>query len=720
MPSGAGSTNAPSVNFSGVGLVNALAASPRVGSPDALVATPQKLSKAEATNAAPKKNFFKNMRYSGYARLFMLSRDMQNYVHMAPGAATNGLSVPYNLTVGDGYQQPLFLLRMEGNPTAKTYFNMEWQFDHRLLTQFTQPQGFQQDSLGRGASSYVIFKMEAAWDITNVGKFKLTANAGGGSTWYRMSQSTFWYYQWRDDLFDRYPWEPEGHDFARYNSAYAVGDIPRDQRFGMAATQGIVLEASNLPAGFNVDLLYGKTQYTGGFQSYVTQNPQDFVAGRIGKVLGNHKIGANYFNQFGYSSNQVQYTKQEVGKDTVYVKSNALNTLITTLDGRFEFKKFTIYTELGGGSYMNSNYNGGLSADAKPGLANASYYKSNWSEMLFAEVETKKELTYFPLKFTAYRIGRYIVNNTSSIANTSVESAAGNSSVPAQFYTNYFDGMVTDLAQLANNRQGMTLFANKDFGKLKSRLGLGMMQEIVNLAGDLRNGARGRYLNGTDTSASALEPYTNSITFEQRLNSVTRSRFAFYERFQGPYGQTMNIFRHSYDNIAITDSVVNYKKSFSTAQLDLKYKLRLFGKELILTNFVIYSSVQDNWSPIPVFTDKAFLRYFYEEFMAFYALHPKLTLSAFWGMSRALGNSRTEEVDANGNLIKNGEGRLVASPNGHPIDQTGYGYGIGFDYNFSSIASLNVRQRWFSQSDPYFKNNNFKGNEMTIELKVFF
>jgi len=673
--------------------------------------SPSAIGVSTAQAAKPKRNFFKNMRYSGYARLFVLHRQMHDYYNIAP---TQGLSLPTNLTVGDGYQQPLLLFRLEGNPTAKTYFNMELQFDHRLLTRYTDGP-FLSDSMGRGASLYVIFKLEGAID-TKIGKFKLTA--GGGANWFRLSPTTLWGYQYRDDLFDRYPWEPEGHDFARYNSSYAVGDIPRDQRFGMAATQGFILEGTDLPAGLDVALLYGKTQATGGFQSYFTYTPQNFVGGRIGKKLGDHKIGFNYFNQFGYSTNKVEYKPIAQGTDTFYVENNRLSTIIGTVDGRFEFKKFDFYAEVGAGSYLSNTYNAGLKSNAKPGVDNTSRYKRDWSETMFFELSTKKELTYLPIKISYYRIGRYIVNNSSSISNTSVENATANPDVPDRFYTNYYDGMVTDIGQLANNRQGINLFTNKDFGKLKARLGMSMAQELVNLVGDMRNGARGRALGATDSSAIA--PYTNSITFEHRLNSTTRSRFGFYERFTGPYGRVHSIFRHAYDNIAITDSIVDYKKSFSTAQLDLKYKFQLFGKELLMTNYINYSSVQDNWSPIPVFSDKAFLRYFYEEFMAFYAIHPKLTVVGFWGMERVVGNNRTELADANGNLITDANKRPVADPNGKAIDQTGYGYGLGLDYNFHSSASINIRQRWFSHSDKNFTRDRFNGNEMTIEFKVFF
>gem|GEM_PF-856170 len=662
----------------------------------------------------PKKTWFKGLRVSGWARIYAFHRDMQSYYNIVP---QQGLTLPVNLTIGDGYQQPMMLFRLEANPTAKTYFNYELQFDDRLKTLATTP--ISSDSLGHLASLYVIFRLQGAVD-TRFGKFTMTA--GGGANWYRLSPATLWQYQYRDDLFERYAWEPAGHDFARYNANYSTGDIPRDQRFGMQATQGFILEGKDLPLGFEAVGLYGKTQTGGGYQSYLSSTPQNFIGSRISKKISDHKIGVNYFNQYGYSGNQVQYKAvKEVGKDTFYVAANRISNLVTSLDGSFIFKNFSIYTEQGIGSYLSSTYNAGLRADAKAGINNVSRYKRNFGETMFFEITTKKGLTGIPLKFAAYRIDKDVVNLTSSTYNTSVEQAKPNSSVPDAYNIYYYDGMVTDVGQMTNNRQGLSLVGFKDFfNKLKTKFSWGMTQEIVNLAGDTRNGARAAAVNVNDTSATTKSPYSNSITFEHRLNGLTRSRFAFYERFTGPYDRLMSVFRRTYENIVITDLLVDYKKSFSTVDLELKYKLKLFGKEMILNNYANISSVQDHLAALPVVTDQAFLRIFYEEFMAFYAIHSKITLVGFLGGERVMGNKRTEEADANGKLIVDANGRPISSPNGKPINQYGYGFGTGIDYNFNSVASLHLRQRWFSHKDTNFTLDKFKGNEMTIELKIFF
>jgi hypothetical protein len=657
----------------------------------------------------PAKNWFKAMRYSGFTRVYTFYRNMEEYYNVPP---TEGLTLPINLSVGDGYQQPLMLFRLDANPSPKSWFQMEYQFDHKFLRKT-----YLTDENGRYANLFVIFQLQGSVD-TRFGKFKMIA--GGGANWYRLSPFTMWGYQYRDDLFERLPWEPEGHDFDRYNSYYSIGDIPRDQRFGRQATQGFILEGTNLPEGFDAAILYGKTTSSGGFQSYLSKDPENMIAGRLGKTLGDHKIGYSCFNQFGYHDNKVYYKAIAQGADTFYVEDNRISQLVTTIDGRFDFGKFSIYTEGGIGSYFSNKYHGGLKKNAKPGVENISRYKREWDETAFLEVTTKKELTFIPLRISFYRIGALIVNNTSAVANTSIEQAKAGLDTPDEYNTFYYDGMVTEVGQLANNRQGINLFAHKNFKKLFTKLGLGAAQEIDNLAGDLRNGARANVIAGANPDSLTKTPFTNSITFEHRLNGLTRSRFAFYKRFTGPYSRLHSIFRRSFENIAITDAVIDYRKSFSTLDLELKYKFRFLGKELIISNFTSFNSVQENWSPIPVFTDKAFLRIFYEEFLAFYAIHQKITLVGFFGTERVLGNKRTELADENGNLITDSKGRPVADPNGKPVNQTGYGYGLGLDYNFHNRASLHLRHRWFTHKDKNFIRDQFRGNEMTIEFNVFF
>lgn len=658
-----------------------------------------------------KKKWFEGIRYSGNARFFGFYRNLDEYYN-TPTGQTGVLTLPKNVSIGDGTVQPLLLLAFEGNPTANSRFKFEFNFDHLLLRTANLT-----DEDGRIANLFVLFNFEGGID-TRLGNFKLIS--GGGVNWYRLSPSTFWGYQYRDDLFVRYPFEPDINDFERYNSFYVLDDVARDARWGKQGTQGFILESTGMPYGFDAAIIYGKNTQTGGFQSFIVRDPQTMFATRIGKSIKKHKVGFNYFNESGSVDNTIEYDDFIQGEDTFFVDNSFTSQVIATVDARMKFKQFEIYSEIGAGSYLSNTFNRGLTNASRPGTGNISRYKREWDETVFLEVSTKKSLTGVPITLNTYRIGAKVVNVTSNVFNTSIEQAKPSPRVPDENFIDYYDGLITSINQFANNRQGANITTFFHIGKLKSKIGLGMAQELENLAGDLRNGARANVVAGSGADSNTVVPFTNSITYHQRLVGVSRARFNFFRRFTGPYNRIMTSFRRTFENVAITDSIINYKKSFSDLEFELKHKIKVFNKELILISFTNYSSVQEKWSPIPKFNDKAFIRYFYQELLGFYGIHPKVTLVSYLGLEKVRGNKRTELADADGNLVTNTDGRPIVSPDGKPIDQNGFAYGIGLDYNFDNSASLHLRSRWYDYHDNNFTQDRFKGHEVSLEFKKFF
>ncbi len=653
---------------------------------------------------------FQKLRYSGYSRLWMIYRDLDKAYDDVP---LEGMSVPITLTQDDGANEPLLLIRMEANPTPKTWFQMEWSFDNRFLRSTTQT-----DAKGYFAKVYRIFQFKGT-TYSNFGTFKLTA--GGGVNWFKLSPFTMWNYQYRDDMFERYPWEPEGHDFGRYDAFYSLGDIPRDQRWGNRGTQGFILEAEGLPGGFNAAILYGKNENSGGFQSYLERVPQNMLSGRVDKRIGAHTFGVNYFDQYGYDENYANRQVWTVGGEDYKIEQNRTSQKIITADGRVNLNGVKIFTELGAGSYLSNSYiheDTITSGAVKYSEDTTAFtrFKREWSALGYLEFEFSKDLTKLPIKLGLYSIGKGAVNNTSTIFNTSIESIKQGPTQPQSNNTTYFDGMVNQIGQLPNNRRGFNLKTHGKVSKLKYEVAYETSQEIENLYGDTRNGARA----GTGASDAARTGYTNSITFHHWANQLARSRFAYFQRFAGNTGREHNVYRRSFTNLAITDTAVDYKKSFTTIDLTMKYKLRFLKKEMILAMFGQYSSVSEDMFA-PKLNDDAFLRYRYVELMAFYALHPKLTVIGFGAVEGAKGNMRTELADpTTGQLITDANGAPTYDANGKPMDQSGYGFGIGCDYNFANRASLHYRHRWYAHSDVNFTDDEFEGQEVTIELKVFF
>ncbi len=660
---------------------------------------------------------FTNMGLSGYVRPYIQYRTMDA---VRPGMianakqdlAINGYQI--NNQQAAGYQEPFLLLRLEGKPTSKTSFKIEYAFDNQLdgiaKTFNNTPIDGIVTPYSRRVSIYRLLQFQAN-TVTKFGTFNIIA--GGGVNWYRLSPLTLWNYEYRDDMFERYPWEPENQAMTRYNSFYAVQNVARDARWGNTGTQGFILEAKNLPMGFNAVLLYGKTDNSGGFQTYLNGTPKNMLSGRIGKSLGAHVVGGNYFSQFGYFDGTGEY---KIDQD------------IITADARINLSHVKIFAELGAGQYVekgkltSGNYFTYFGrATSKPDTTVS--FQNNWAPTGSIQIDFDKDATFIPLQFQAYYVSKSVVNINSQTLNTANSHAQGTpANVNSPYDVTTIRGAVTDIGQMANNRMGASLKHENTYGKFKIMVATSATQEIENLYKTYTSAAYN--MPNTSVAYAGYAQSFNSISFQHRANQFTRSRFGYYQNNLGPYNRVIDLYRRSFETIAVTDSGaagMNYRKGYNSLDFNVKYKFSFFKKDFIISNYYNYASVQDHASAIPVFDNSAFLRYFYTEFNAFYAVHPKLTVLAFFSFERALGNNRTALAKADGTLIVDpATGIPVADANGKPIDQTGHGYGIGLDYDFASRAGLYFRHRWFDHKDVNFTLDHFYGQETSVEFKIFF
>ncbi|MCX6180605.1 MAG: hypothetical protein NT150_01580 [Bacteroidetes bacterium] len=659
---------------------------------------------------------FSNMGVSGYVRPYIQYRVVDA---IRPGMvnnakenlAINGYEI--NNQQAGGNQEPFMLLRLEGKPTSKTSFKLEYAFDNQMdgiaRTFNNAPIVGNNTPYSRRVGLYRILQFQAT-TVTKFGTFNITA--GGGVNWYRLSPLTMWNFEYRDDMFERYPWEPENAAMTRYNSFYAVQNVARDSRWGNTGTQGFILEAKNLPGGFNGSLLYGKTDNSGGFQTYLSGTPKNLLAGRVSKIVGSNTFGVNYFSQFGFFDNTALYR---------------IDQNIITGDARINTAHIKVFSEFGVGRYVEhgkitaANY-ASYFGTTIPGSDTITSYIHNWAPTATVQVDFDKKATLIPLTLMAYYIDKSVVNVNSQVTNTSNSHALGTPSNVNGVYDNTtVRGAVTDIGQMANNRMGISLKHENSYGKLKIMAGIAMSQEIENL---YKTYSRPEYQTPNNASFGGYAQGYNSISFQHRANQFTRSRFGYFQNNLGPYGNIINQYRRSFERIAITDSGeagMSYRKGYNSLDFNWKYKIQILKRDFILSNYYNYTSVQDHASAIPLFTNKAFLRYFFTEFNAFYAVHPKLTVIGFYSIERALGNNRTMLVDANGELIKDLNTSIpIAHADGLPINQTGHGYGFGLDYDVSKRAGIYLRHRWFDHSDTNFSKDHFKGTETSLEFKIFF
>jgi hypothetical protein len=162
-----------------------------------------------------------------------------------------------------------------------------------------------------------------------------------------------------------------------------------------------------------------------------------------------------------------------------------------------------------------------------------------------------------------------------------------------------------------------------------------------------------------------------------------------------------------YEVVNLTDDelgeVIN-KKHFSGAELQAKAHFDVLNRKLFVFSISRISTAQPNYSVIPVFTEKAYIRQYTNELEAYWFVTNDFILNTYIGYERTIANYDTE-VDIN---------------TGKPRNQYGKGLGLGVDYSLGRNAVLMMRHRWFSFEDKNFDQDKFKGTETTLELKLMF
>ena len=631
---------------------------------------------ADTTNSYKR---FTGIKFSGYVRGFAQYRDLP--VRYPEVTSQHQLVVNgYDATnrVLTSYPEPTVWINAEARPLPNTYVRAVYAFDDLLIRQLQNGSGTV-PSANKNGSPYRVMQFEAGTQ-TKFGDFKIIA--GGPLVWYKLSPMTLYSYQYRTGMFDRLAWEPQSTAYGRYNKYYETGNTTGNYQWGYTGFQGFVLEGTNLPKGFAVNLLYGRTDNTGGFQTTFVGSTKNMGAGRIEKSINATKIGVNAFDQTGFSDSAANFK---------------LIQQIVTGDIRTTIKGIKIYVEGGAGRYQDSivqrsgnlavTKNGVHSTEAiTAGSIIGLNYK--WAPAVNFDVDFGKNIVKFPIALQGYYIDKSVVNINSQMLNTANPHTATGVDLTT------YQGGVADIGQMANNRWAGTLKHENTYGRLKVIAAINAGQEINNLF--------------------------NEIYYQHRAAAYPRSRFSFYNPNAGPYGRIKSVYRRTFEMIRITDVDPNYKKGYNMLDLTLKYKTSLFNKDFIICNYNNYTSVQQGFSPVPIFTSYAFLRTFYEELTGFYSLSQRLTVIGLGGFEKDAGNNRTELADANGNLITDTKGNPVASPNGKPIDQRDWVAGAGFDYNIKKNIGFFYRFYWYTHTDKDFTKDKFQGTESSVELKVFF
>lgn len=604
----------------------------------------------------------------GYYRLFAYQR---NITEAYPGLA------PFEkaLSIGDGYREPMMSLTVLARPNGKASFGSELFF----FTPYDGTIDGNVFSTNLGLNFYGNFR-------TQHGNFGVRA---GGIHWYNLSPFTMGVFQILDrfTIFDRTPWEgvsnTDKYD-AYFNSGLtSAGDL----RWNNQAFQGLIINGGRLPGDWAFDLMWGKTQPNGGLSGGVdpmNENflPQTLDAGNIPTYAGfsgTNRTLPSIIQGGKISKSFLADGQRQTLSYNGFVSQTALDSIdqdlvreyqVHTLALDLTIKDIGITGELGAGSYKSPTYT------------------EKWGEALMLRFKIPKKYTFIPIDFQVYRISKNFFNENGEISTNSNPEILADRGLTVN--ANGAGGQMALVNQLVHNRQGVNVNTELDFGKLTFAGGIGWSAEI-------------------DAEATVL-------SYVHRINGLALSRI--YNPFPagatgptifGPYNGKFSFFRGVSEIVQTTDlnpetALAQNRKFFKAVDLQAKYKTTLFDRDFFIFYIGSFNSVSTEIEPIPVYNEDAYVYVQYHELDMYYEVLPKFIATCYFGLQNARGGNATE-WDAITQL---------------PLDQLGTAIGIGFDWQLSENSGLYVRHRWMTLEDRSFQDDQFRGTELTVELKTFF
>ena len=606
--------------------------------------------KSFSSNILSYKNPTSSISFSGYYRFLGFIRNQQE-------AFPNNSGKTLVISSGDAYREPMFLLKLNG----KTRDNITFGADLMLNSLYkgpspnlTQPLTL---NLGLNLSTSI---------ATRNGIFNLKS---GGVSWYRQSRLTVWGNRSfnRISIFERRPQTPLNKiPINRYSRYYNSGLIDQGIRYGSRAFQGIFFQGSKLPFNFSVKGVIGKSN----FNRSLLENSDNFTGSlQLKNTLSSKfKIAYNYLSSWA---------------DIDSLSDERRKYFIHTLELDKKWNKIHVQMEVGLGKYSDPINDLG------------------YGESILLNVKTAKS-TKVPLNFQLYRISPQFVNVTGNFLNTSILEVFPNVEGVGTTIRTPYQSPIVGLGFPVNNRQGVSINADFNLGKLKLNGGIGFFAEI-------------------DTSHAAL-------SYIHNVNSQTLSRINVFAQNWGPYNLLNSTYRGVYENVNITDTTAggnaNFKKFFNTIEFQAKYNNKIFGKNYYIFSLTRLNTCQKEFNLFPQLGSQVLISQISEEIDFSFELSQKAALVLSYGIEKVLGNSYTDigdnpEPTATNTFFEQlGLENLYRYTNSRNQKNTLLGFGL--DYKINHNAMVFYRYNQYRYFDPNFVENNLKGWEMILELKINF
>ncbi len=599
---------------------------------------------------AIKNNPTSQLNFSGFFRFLGFVRNQQETFPNNSGKTTA-------IVAGDFFREPMFLLKLNG----RTQDNITFGADFMMNSQYKGTSQELNQSLTLDLGLNLKTSIHTKHGVLN---FK-----SGGVSWYRQSRLTVWGNRSfnRMSIFERRPQTPiNKFPVNRYSNYYENGLIDEGVRYGSRAFQGIFLEGIKLPLNFSVKGVIGKSN----FNRSALPNSDNFT----GCFAIKNKI--NKTSKIAYN-----YLESNTSVDSLSTENR--NYFIHTFEAYKTIGNFKFDFEIGLGKYSSPEY------------------ELPVGEAFVLNVKTKKT-TKVPLNIQAYRVSPQFVNVTGNFLNTTVLEVFPNlPGIGSTVRTPYQSPMV-GIGFPVNNRQGASVNAEVNIGKLKLNGGIGIYSEL-------------------DTSHAG-------VAFIHNVNSQTLSRIYLFGRNWGPYNSLNSTYRGAFENTTITDTnaigLANFKKFYNTVEIQAKYNNQLLGTNYYLFSLTRLNSCQNRIKALPQIGTQALISQLSQELDFSFEITKKAIFVFSYGIEKIIGNNQTDIGDAteesatNSFFEKLGWDKFYRYTKYRNQKNTLIGY--GFDYKIEENTFLFFRQNRYTYYDPNFIENHLKGWETTLELKIMF
>ncbi len=550
---------------------------------------------------------------------------------------------------------PMLELNLKSNYKKDFNFNIGYSLGHNMTGDI------EGSSKNIGAVQNLNFGAQI-----RTGKVK-TSIWAGEVLWTNLSRFTMGQPQFRDNYFERVPWDWFRTSYARYQEYFTLSSNVGARNLGSAPIQGGIGLVEILPLQASLKVIYGQSNRSIVSADHGKGFPSIINGYRLEKYLFNRavrgKCGLNAYAKRAF---------------TDFTGDLSDNNTMGTFDFDVKVKKINLESEIG---FSNINTFHG------PEGAKLNYNENGFAAFFKAAFDKRAVLWPFSIEF--YNISKDFGNVNSSILNQNpflMQGGAGNEYV---YNDSYFGNVSNEAGQFSNNRRGVNLEAEANLGEFKVQLGYTVSQEI--------------------------EMLSDTLTIQHRVNAFSRSRFRPYYQAAGNYGRIKSYWFRTFETLTLNnnDGYLNRDLlGFNALELCLKYRHPIGKKqEIILINLSTINTIKEGFNTFSLPTDKSVLvSLLYNDLTAAYKLNNKFSLVGNFAVEKTTGSQRTSVTHINPDseeLLNNF------------IDQIGHMYALGVDYDLSRKTSLHLRTKYMDHKDKNFTLDKFSGFETTFELKIF-